>query len=337
VLPFGFTSGNPLPCGTVGVPYGLNLGYVGGVPPYEWSLYGSSGLPAGLTLTNELISGTPTAVTTNSYFTVMVENEGQNYPVYRSFNLRILGATDLGALDGSFGNGGRVITSVGADIGRVSGLALQSDGNILVAASAGNGSDSDFALRRYQPDGTPDGTFGNQGVVITAVGPGHDFAKSVAVQSDGKIVAVGRAFNENDSDFAVVRYQPNGTLEQDSAAAAVTTDCGQFTDEARSVALQRTARFVVQVLITERHEDIARRDTFPKAPGRHSALAARTRPVSSADYGRESVACLCGTILGGLQHENGTTNRILPNIVRRNTRSDLWLRRHSDHAAHPIR
>ena len=54
-----------------------------------------------------------------------------------------------------------------------------------------NGSNDDFALVRYNTDGSLDTTFDGDGKVTTDIGSGHDRAFSVAIQSDGKIVAAG--------------------------------------------------------------------------------------------------------------------------------------------------
>src|SRR6266536_3291285 len=89
-----------------------------------------------------------------------------------------------GALDPSFGTGGQVTTDFGG-FDSAQAVAVQSDGKIVAAGSTGGG---DFALARYNGDGSLDSTFGSGGKVTTDVG-GFDAALGVA-QSDGKIVAV---------------------------------------------------------------------------------------------------------------------------------------------------
>ena len=70
-------------------------------------------------------------------------------------------------------------------------VAIQSDGKIVVAGYSDNGSNDDFALVRYNTDGSLDTTFDSDGKVTTAIGSGDEHACSVAIQSDGKIVAAG--------------------------------------------------------------------------------------------------------------------------------------------------
>ena len=73
----------------------------------------------------------------------------------------------------------------------VSIITVQADGKILVAGFSHNGSNDDFALVRYNSDGSLDTTFDGDGMVTTAIGPGYDYANSVTVQADGKVLVAG--------------------------------------------------------------------------------------------------------------------------------------------------
>src|SRR5690349_6759364 len=75
-----------------------------------------------------------------------------------------------GGLDTSFSFDGKVVTSLVADDDRASGVAVQPDGKIVAAGVAFNGSDNDFALARYNPDGSLDAGFGADGKVVTPIG-----------------------------------------------------------------------------------------------------------------------------------------------------------------------
>jgi len=117
-----------------------------------------------------------------------------------------------GALDTNFGGTGKVTTalsSVGHSYGTAT--AIQSDGKILAAGYAYFGNDVDFAVSRYNADGSLDLTFDQDGMVATDIGDINDFCYSVAIQNDGKIVLVGGT--ENFSKIAVVRYNSNGTID----------------------------------------------------------------------------------------------------------------------------
>ena len=111
-----------------------------------------------------------------------------------------------GDLDTSFDTDGKLTTAIGSGADIAYSVVLQSDGKILVAGSSFNGSDNDFAIVRYNTDGSLDSTFGTDGELTTAIGSGSDGANSVVLQSDGKIVAAGYSSNGSDNDFAVVRY-----------------------------------------------------------------------------------------------------------------------------------
>jgi uncharacterized delta-60 repeat protein len=83
---------------------------------------------------------------------------------------------------------------------------LQSDGKIILSGYS-VGATRDFAVVRYNADGSLDTSFGTGGIVTTPIGSGTDEAYSVVLQSDGKIIAAGYSNNgPNNNDFAVVRY-----------------------------------------------------------------------------------------------------------------------------------
>ncbi len=113
-----------------------------------------------------------------------------------------------GSLDPSFGNAGKVITDLG-NIDGASAVAIQSDGKILVAGGTNNAMNDDFALVRYNTNGTLDNSFGNGGIVITDI-DSSETAYSMAIQPNGKIILAGKIVNH---DFALVRYNNDGTLD----------------------------------------------------------------------------------------------------------------------------
>jgi uncharacterized delta-60 repeat protein len=153
-----------------------------------------------------------------------------------------------GILDSTFGGGdGIVLTSVfGAnDLGH--SLALQTDGKILVAGQTDNGSSDDFALVRYDGTGNLDLTFGGgDGIVTTNFGTNtNEFALSVAVQGDDKIIAAGYTTNAT-QDFALARYLPSGDLDTGfGSIGKVVTDIAGDTDEGHVVGVQGNGKIVV--------------------------------------------------------------------------------------------
>ena len=178
---------------------------------------------------------------------------GGAFPLFTFLgNFEVVRYNSNGSLDTSFGNGG-IVTTTFPEGSYASAVALQSDGKIIAAGTVfvefviGEPSDTDFALARYNSDGTPDATFGNGGQVSTDFVSMEDDAFSVLIQPDGKIVAVGSA---NDPatyyNFAAVRYLSNGTIDTTfGVAGKVTTDfgVGGF-DRAQSATLQPDGRII---------------------------------------------------------------------------------------------
>jgi len=134
-----------------------------------------------------------------------------------------------GSLDTTFDTDGKVTTFIGgAD--NAFAVALQSDGKIVVAGNASNGSNHDFALVRYNSNGSLDTSFDTDGIALTDFGfDSGDGAEAMALQSDGKIILAGSSFNRNtnDSDFALARYNSDGSLDTTfDTDGKVTTDFG---------------------------------------------------------------------------------------------------------------
>lgn len=153
-----------------------------------------------------------------------------------------------GSLDATFGSNGTVSTPF-ANFDFANGVVLQPDGKIVAAGVSNFFLASDFALARYNSDGSLDGTFDGDGKVTTdfAGGSGEfdNYASGLAIQADGKIVAAGRAPGVGAGDFGLARYNPNGSLNSGFGInGKVTTDfAGQF-DEAFAVAIQTDGKIV---------------------------------------------------------------------------------------------
>jgi uncharacterized delta-60 repeat protein len=154
-----------------------------------------------------------------------------------------------GDLDGTFGTGGKVTTDFGGPVDGARALAVQADGK-LVAAGYAFGMNTDFALARYNSDGTLDTSFGTGGKVTTDFGAGYDEgAYALAAQADGKLLAAGQAVGTASLDFALARYNPDGTLDPSfGTGGKVTTDfAGEFfssNDLATALAVQADGRLV---------------------------------------------------------------------------------------------
>ncbi len=122
-----------------------------------------------------------------------------------------------GSLDTSFDSDGIATTAFSNGLAIATSISIQPDGKIVAAGFSYTGTNggSEFALARYNSNGSPDTTFDSDGMVTTAIGPRADGANSVAVQPDCKIVAAGYSYNAllTNSDLAAVRYNANGSLD----------------------------------------------------------------------------------------------------------------------------
>ena len=147
-----------------------------------------------------------------------------------------------GAIDITFGTLGLVTTDFGGSVDRAFAMALQPDGKLVVAGD----SDANFALARYNSDGSLDASFGAGGKVITSFG-GTDQASAVILQPDGKIVVAGQTDTGISIDFALARYMPDGSLDGAfGSGGRVTTNFTGTTDDLGSaVALQSDGKIVV--------------------------------------------------------------------------------------------
>jgi uncharacterized delta-60 repeat protein len=124
----------------------------------------------------------------------------------------VLRLNSNGSLDSTFGTGGAVRVGIGTnDSGE--GLAIQSDGKIVVSGVTFNGLNNDVLLLRLNVNGTPDSSFGAGGVV-TYDGGYDEYGDAVTVQSDGKIVVVGSSFLDGtDYDGLLLRFSSAGRLD----------------------------------------------------------------------------------------------------------------------------
>jgi len=148
-----------------------------------------------------------------------------------------------GDLDVSFSGDGRHVET-GLPTGTVSAIAIQADGKIVVAGQSAG----DFAVLRYNRNGTLDSTFGGTGIVLTDFGGlSVAGARAVAIQSDGRILVAGRAGSESNGRVGMARYNTNGTLDGTFGNSGVLTL--EFSNPdggaAQGLAIQADGRIVV--------------------------------------------------------------------------------------------
>ncbi len=127
-----------------------------------------------------------------------------------------------GTPDTTFGTNGIVVSNGAAGgNGYDWGFSITTDANakILVSGSSYNGYSKDMVIWRYNADGTPDTTFGTDGIVVSNNAAGKngdgwiypisgDGGFSITTDANGKIVVAGDRYNGTDYDMAIWRYIP---------------------------------------------------------------------------------------------------------------------------------
>jgi uncharacterized delta-60 repeat protein len=156
-----------------------------------------------------------------------------------------------GTRDQTFGIGGEVAIQLPGSVDMMQGVAIQADGRIVaVGYTRIGGTRDDFAVARFNSDGSPDGTFGTGGIVTTDIGGLGSRAWDVAIQPDGAIVVGGHGASAGplgpQNDFAIARYTaagvPDSTFGGDGVAV---TDIGGRTDLGYAVTLQADGKIVL--------------------------------------------------------------------------------------------
>jgi uncharacterized delta-60 repeat protein len=108
----------------------------------------------------------------------------------------------------NLGNAGTVMTDISGSTYIAENLAIDSQGRIILVGRATSPTILDMALARYNPDGTLDATFANNGILTTDFHGKGDFGQDVAVDAAGRIVATGYTANGGNTEFALMRANP---------------------------------------------------------------------------------------------------------------------------------
>jgi uncharacterized delta-60 repeat protein len=150
-----------------------------------------------------------------------------------------------GSLDTSFNTSGKQVTSFGASE-VVMGLALQTDGKIVLSGFKETSTTSYFALARYNTNGSLDTTFAGTGKkVINFSGDAKaDSGSALRIQPDGKLVVCGDVSNGTSNDIALVRLKSNGALDTTfSGDGKASVDFGQD-DHCWTLGLQGDGKYL---------------------------------------------------------------------------------------------
>lgn len=131
------------------------------------------------------------------------------------FDIFLMRLSNNGNLDVSFGNGGMVITDFSNSNDQLLDIILQSDGKIIGAGrTASSVANTGFStLIRYSATGMVDSTFGINGSVLSQYSPGNNYAHSIILQPDGKILITGSTGIYPVGDIVIARYTNSGSLD----------------------------------------------------------------------------------------------------------------------------
>ncbi len=170
---------------------------------------------------------------------------GGRYFNNSSWDFLVIRLNQDGTIDSSFGKYGVFTKDCFGKDDRLFSLDVQSDGKI-VACGFAEKFNWDFTIIRLNPDGTIDSTFGENGSKVINIGSYNDVAFSLKVQNDGKIIVCGWTYIFNSWDFALVRLNSDGSLDNTfNLTGIVTTDYHHLYNTAHSVTIQSNGKYVV--------------------------------------------------------------------------------------------
>jgi uncharacterized delta-60 repeat protein len=119
-----------------------------------------------------------------------------------------------GSLDTAFGTNGVVQTAFSSLQSFAEKIAVQPDGKIVVGGSTADPlRANEFALIRYQSNGSIDTTFGTNGKVISSISPYSDVIGDIVIEPSGKILTAGVYSSESSPRMCMVRYLANGSMD----------------------------------------------------------------------------------------------------------------------------
>jgi uncharacterized delta-60 repeat protein len=179
-----------------------------------------------------------------------------------------------GRLNAVFGGDGKVTTDFTEEDDGAIALAIQADRKIVAAGYSGDG---DFALARYNTDGTLDPTFGQDGKVTTDFTE-EAFAYAIAIQADGKILVAGGTYDVGNQEPALARYNTDGTLDPTFGDDGKVIGSGGF---AFDIAIQAGGKILTSNPVARYNADGTPDSTFGGLAGSEMAIQPDGKIVAS--------------------------------------------------------
>jgi uncharacterized delta-60 repeat protein len=142
-----------------------------------------------------------------------------------------------------------VFTDFGQSFDQALDMTIAPRGKIIAAGESDAAGSDDFALARYNRDGSLDQSFGSGGKVLTDFASGsYDQASALARMPDGKLVAVGIGgfpLETGNFDGAFARYNRDGSLDgRFGLNGKVLIDVGFGADDVFDAAIDHAGRIV---------------------------------------------------------------------------------------------
>ncbi|MDO9103726.1 MAG: hypothetical protein Q7U57_02065 [Methylovulum sp.] len=227
---------------------------------------------------------------------------GSSYDDGNNVNFSLVRYNPDGSLDTGFDGDGKVTTDFDptfSDEGYF--VTVQADGKILVAGQSNNSNTGyNFALARYNTDGSLDTSFSDDGKVTTSTNGGY--GSSVSAQADGKILVAGFGSINNDWNFALVRYNPDGSLDKTFGGINTLDSSVDYIESGAVVALDYKVQIYDAELSVQGHYQGAS-ITLLRHGGANSQDVFSGRGDLTISGGH---ALLSGVTIGAVNNGNGT-------------------------------
>lgn len=156
-----------------------------------------------------------------------------------------------GTLDSSFDTDGKLVVALSPSRDGISGIAIQDDNKIIFAGYSFNSQFGEFAAIRVLPEGSLDGSFGTGGIVKFSIGPEADIARSVLLQTDGKILLAGYSVKGSENYYTVVRLNMDGSFDSNFDNDGVSMILEPAYNYAEKALLQEDGKILIVGTITE--------------------------------------------------------------------------------------
>jgi uncharacterized delta-60 repeat protein len=149
-----------------------------------------------------------------------------------------------GELDTAFSGDGILTQALSGQNDIASAVAIQSDGEIVVAGSSG----FNYAITRYDSNGTPDAGFDVDGVYTGSFGSNTSSASAMVLQEDGKIIVAGHGWSGSSWDFGIARHTATGALDTSFSGDGklfISLDSGSSLETINAIAIQTDRKILL--------------------------------------------------------------------------------------------